>query len=203
MSMPQFATGNAKLTAADLFSLEQYTAARNELRAQAVAHKNKRRLALGDHLTLLFEDRITMQYQIQEMLRVEKIFEQTGIEDELGAYNPLIPDGCNFKATMLIEYSDVEQRRVALGKLIGIEDRIFVQIDGHDPVFAIADDDLERSTEEKTSAVHFLRFELDAEMIAALKSGAKLSAGVDHPHYPCQPVIIASAMQESLVNDLA
>jgi hypothetical protein len=144
-----------------------------------------------------------MQYQIQEMLRVEKIFEQAGIEDELGAYNPLIPDGCNFKATMLIEYSDVEERRVALGKLIGIEDRIFVQVAGHDPVFAIADDDLERSTEEKTSAVHFLRFELDAEMIAALKSGAELSAGADHPHYQCERLIFASAMQESLLNDLA
>lgn len=203
MNTAQFSIGNAKLTAADLFSLEQYTAARYQLRSQAVAHKNKRRLELGDHLTLLFEDRITMQYQVQEMLRIEKIFERAGIEDELGAYNPLIPDGNNFKATMFIEYPDIEQRQLQLKKLVGIEDRVFVQVAGHEPVFAIADDDMERSTDEKTSAVHFLRFELSAAMIAALKSGAALSAGVDHPHYPQPGVPLDGDLLGSLLGDLA
>jgi hypothetical protein len=203
MTMPEFFVGNARLKAADLFSLEQYAAARVDLRRQAVAHRNARRLALGDNLILSFEDRITMQYQIQEMLRIERIFETAGIEDELGVYNPLIPDGSNFKATMLIEFPDVEQRRQELQKLVGIEDRVWMQVDGHDPVFAIADEDLQRSTEEKTSAVHFLRFELSPAMISDLKSGKTLSAGVDHPHYRFDVTPLEAGLSESLLNDLA
>jgi len=164
-------------------------------------HKQHRRLTLGEHVTLIFEDRLTMQYQIQEMLRIERIFEEQGILEELNAYNALIPDGSNWKATMMIEYQDEAERRVALQRLVGIEDRIWVQIGDSGPVSAIADEDIERSTETKTSSVHFLRFELPAEMVASLKSGASLKAGVSHENYS-HAIAVGEAMRESLIADL-
>ncbi|MGH8678353.1 MAG: DUF3501 family protein, partial [Burkholderiales bacterium] len=159
-------------------SLEQYAKARRQFRAQVVAHKKNRSVALGDHVTLLFEDELTMRYQIQEMLRAERIFEEEGIRDELDAYNPLIPTGSNWKATMLIEYPEIAERQEALQKLIGIEDQIYVQVDGQPKVYAVADEDLERETDQKTSAVHFLRFELDDALKRALKLGRSLHVGV-------------------------
>lgn len=166
-----------------LMSLEQYARERPQFRARVIAHKRERTLHLGEHVTLLFEDELTVRYQVQEMLRIERTFEEAGILDELGAYNPLIPDGSNFKATMLIEYPDEQQRTQNLARLIGIEDTVWMQVDGFPPVSAIADEDLERENAVKTSAVHFLRFELTAEMKRALVEGAALSVGVDHPHY--------------------
>lgn len=192
----------AKVTRDSLMTLEAYARARADLRAQVLEHKKDRKVPLGAHVTLLFEDEQTVRYQIQEMLRIERIFEDEGIQHELDAYNPLIPDGTNLKATMLIEYEDVEQRRRELARLVGIEDRVWVRVEGHDKVFAIADEDLERSTEDKTSAVHFLRFELDATMIAALKGGAALAVGVDHEHYPAQAEPLPDAVRDSLAADL-
>ncbi|HNE02336.1 MAG TPA: DUF3501 family protein, partial [Plasticicumulans sp.] len=165
------------LTRADLLSLERYAVERPAFRARVIAHKKRRQLALGAHLTLCFEDRLTIQYQVQEMLRIERIFEPGGIDDELAAYNPLIPDGCNWKATLLLEYPDVDERRAALAVLVGIETRVWFEVAGHARVFAIADEDLERSRADKTWSVHFLRFELDAPMVGALRTGAALSAG--------------------------
>lgn len=173
----------SNITRADLFSLEEYEDKRNEFRANVMAHKKNRRVELGSHVILHFEDRLLMHYQIQEMLRVEKIFDARGIEEELNAYNPLIPDGTNFKATMMIQYTDVNERKIMLSKLTGIENQIWVQVEGYDKVYAIADEDMERASEEKTSAVHFLRFELMPEMIISFKSGANLAAGVEHEHY--------------------
>jgi hypothetical protein len=172
-----------KLTPADLLPLERYHQERPRLRAELLAHKRHRQAPLGPHLTLYFEDRLTMRYQIQEMLRAERIFESEAIAEELAAYNPLIPDGTNLKATMMLEYTDVDQRRVALEQLKGIENAVYLEVGSLGRVFAHADEDLERSDETKTSAVHFLRFELDAAMRNALKNGALLVLGVDHEHY--------------------
>jgi hypothetical protein len=191
------------ITAESLMSLEQYAKGRKEFRQRVLAHKKDRTVQLGEHVTLVFEDELTMRYQIQEMLRVERIFEEAGIRDEIDAYNPLVPDGSNWKATMLIEYPDIEERRVALGKLIGVEDRVWVKVEGQPRVYAIADEDLDRENDDKTSAVHFLRFELSAPMRQALKSGAQLSMGVDHPNYSATQDKAGDATARSLLKDLA
>lgn len=189
------------LTHADLFSLEQYARARPEFRAKVMAHKKNRYVALGPNATLYFEDRLTMQYQVQEMLRLERMFEPELIQDELDVYNPLIPDGTNWKATFMVEYSDPEERKVQLGKMIGIEKAVWAQVADFARVTPIANEDLDRETEEKTSSVHFLRFELTAPMIAALKSGAALTMGIDHPAY--QAMVTPSAVvRASLIADL-
>jgi len=186
-----------------LLTLEAYAKSRAEFRAKVLAHKKLRTVHLGEHLTLLFEDELTIRYQVQEMLRVEKTFEEAGIQDELDAYNPLVPDGRNWKATLLIEYEDVEARRAALSRLKGIEDRVWVQAHGKERVFAIADEDLERENDTKTSSVHFLRFELDDATIAALKHGAALAIGADHPAYTTELSPVPDAVRRSLVADLA
>ena len=186
-----------------LMTLEVYAKARPAFRARVLEHKKARTVHLGEHITLIFEDELTLRYQIQEMLRIEKAFEEEAIQDELDVYNPLVPDGGNFKATMLIEYEDVEERRLALMALKGVEDRVFVGVSDFAKVWAIADEDLPRENEVKTSAVHFLRFELIAEMAAALKRGAALSIGVDHPAYQAQIDAVDSATRQSLVADLA
>jgi len=191
-----------KLTRQDLMSLEQYAAQRPEFRKKIIFHKKNRQVCVSDHTTLYFEDRLTVQYQIQEMLRIERIFEADGIQEELDAYNPLIPDGSNFKATFMIEYENENERRQALQKLMGIEDRVWVQVSDFDKVWAIADEDLNRENEVKTSAVHFLRFELNDSMIAALKSGADLHIGIDHPQCVCSVTPVAKSIRDSLVNDL-
>jgi hypothetical protein len=191
-----------KLSRDKLMTLESYTKSRNAIRAEVMAHKKNRNVALGDHVTLIFEDEMTIRYQVQEMLRAEKIFEEAGIQDELDAYNPLIPDGSNWKATMLIEYEDINERRRMLTLLLGVEDRVWVKVAGFDRVFAIADEDLERATEQKTSAVHFLRFELTAEMSRALRQGAGLSMGVDHPTYHTTLDPVPPAVRASLLEDL-
>ena len=192
----------SKLTREDLYSLEDYSAMRDEYRKKIMAHKENRRLELGENLMLSFEDKLVMQYQVQEMLKAEKVFEADGIEEELAAYNPLIPDGTNWKATMLIQYPDVEERQLQLSRLIGIEDLIWVQVDNFKKVYAIADEDMERDNAEKTSAVHFMRFELDSEMIAAVKSGAEISAGVEHENYTQIVSPVASNLRDSLAGDL-
>jgi hypothetical protein len=192
-----------KITRDSLMTLEAYAKSRKEFRAKVLEHKKPRAVHLGEHVTLLFEDELTIRYQIQEMLRIEKTFEESGIQDELEAYNPLIPDGRNFKATMLIEYEDIEERRVALSRMKGIEDRVWVQVEGCAKVFAIADEDLERENEQKTSSVHFLRFELTKEMVEALKYGVALSIGVDHPAYRASLEPVAPATRAALVKDLA
>lgn len=166
-----------------LLTLEAYAKARAAIRADIIAHKKRRMVTLGTHVSLLFEDEKTLRYQVQEMLRIEKIFEEEGIEAELAVYNALVPDGSNFKATMLIEYQDEHERRAALATLIGIEDSIFIQVEGQARVYAIADEDLARENAEKTSAVHFVRFELNAPMKDALKGGAQMMAGCEHANY--------------------
>jgi len=191
-----------KLTRDDLYSLEQYSEIRDEFRHQVLAHKRNRRVELGTNAALYFEDRLTMQYQIQEMLRIERIFEAAGINDELEAYNPLIPDGSNWKATFMVEFPDVEERRAMLSQLLRIEDKVYVQIDGFDRVYAIADEDLERSDDEKTSAVHFMRFELSAEEVEALKSGATMGAGIDHDNYRVEISPLPENIRQSLLADL-
>ena len=191
-----------KLTRDDLYSLEKYAEVRPEFRASVIEHKKCRKVHLGPSATLYFEDRQTIQYQIQEMLRVERIFEAAGIEDELAAYNPLIPDGSNWKATFMIEETDVEKRRELLAGMIGIEDRVWVRVNGQDAVYAIADEDLERETQEKTSSVHFLRFELSAGMVAALREGAALSMGIDHASYNHRLEPLDSNIRDALVADL-
>lgn len=185
-----------------LLSLEAYARERNAFRARVIEHKKHRSVALGEHVTLLFEDELTIRYQIQEMLRIERTFEEAGIQDELDVYGPLVPDGSNLKATMMIEYPDVAERQRALARLRGIEDRVWVQAEGCARVTAVADEDLERATEEKTSAVHFLRFELDAEMRKALQHDAGLTIGVDHPQYQAA-VEAAPAVRAALAADLA
>jgi hypothetical protein len=190
------------ITAQSLMSLEQYAKSRKEFRERVLAHKKNRTVQLGDHITLVFEDELTMRYQIQEMLRVERIFEEEGIRDELDAYNPLVPDGSNWKATMLIEYPDLEERRMALAKLIGVEDRVWVKIEGQPRIFAVADEDLDRENDDKTSAVHFLRFELSAPMKQALRGGAALSMGVDHPNYSATIDKAGAQTAHSLLKDL-
>jgi len=194
---------NPKITRESLMSLEAYAKARKDFRAQVLAHKKARSVHLGDHLTLLFEDELTIRYQVQEMLRIEKTFEEAGIQDELDAYNPLVPDGQNWKATMLIEYDDVEQRRRALAQLVGIEDRLWVQVSGFPRVYAIADEDLERETEDKTSSVHFVRFEFSPEMVSALKGGSAVTVGVDHPQYTFTSPPLPEETRKSLIADLA
>ena len=191
-----------KLTRKDLYSLEQYADIRDEFRNQVMAHKRNRRVELGTNAALYFEDRLTMQYQIQEMLRIERIFEAAGINDELEAYNPLIPDGSNWKATFMVEFPDVEERRAMLGQLVDIEHKVFIQVENFDRVFAIADEDLERSDDKKTSAVHFMRFELSKDEVDALKSGASLAAGIDHDNYQVEISPLPENVRQSLLGDL-
>jgi len=191
-----------KIARESLLSLEAYARQRKEFRAKVIAHKKDRTVHLGAHVTLVFEDELTMRYQVQEMLRIERTFEEPGIQEELDAYNPLIPDGGNFKATMMIEYADEEERRHALTKLKGIEDRVWVQVEGCARVYAIADEDLERENAEKTSAVHFLRFELGKEMAQALKYGVGLAMGVDHANYQAELTAVAASVRASLTRDL-
>jgi hypothetical protein len=197
------ATPGAKLRPEDLYSLEQYAKQRPQFRPQVIAHKRQRTLQCGPNATWCFEDRLTVQYQVQEMLRIERIFEAEGIADELEAYNPLIPDGSNWKATLLIEFPEVDERRVALARMKGIEDRCWVQVAGHERVFAIADEDLERENDEKTSSVHFLRFELTPPMVAAAKGGVAVSIGMDHDAYRHTIEPLPAAAREALVRDLA
>jgi hypothetical protein len=191
-----------KLAVSDLMSLERYSRERPDFRTQVIAHKRNRQLNVGPNTMWLFEDRLTVQYQVQEMLRTERIFEAEGIAEELSAYNPLIPDGSNWKVTFLIEYTDPEVRRVQLERLKGIEDRCWVQVSGFERVFAIADEDLERENDVKTSAVHFLRFEIVPAMVGALKGGAALSVGIDHPHYQHQISPAAENVRTALIADL-
>ncbi len=190
------------LTPEDLYSLEQYDRMRDEFRRRLMAHRAARRLALGEHVTLHFEDRLSIQYQVQEMLRAERIFEAAGIQEELDAYNPLIPEGSNWKATMMIEYPDPEERRQALARLIGIERRVWLAVDGGERIHPVADEDLERETEEKTSSVHFLRFELPAAAIRRLREGGPLSAGIDHPEYQVVVEPLEESLRQQLLADL-
>lgn len=191
-----------KLTRDDLLSLEQYAEQRDQLRKDVMQHKRYRRLELGTNATLYFEDRLTMQYQVQEMLRIERIFEQEGIEEELGAYNPLIPDGSNWKATFMIEFTDADERQAMLKQLVGIENHVWMQVGDLDLIRPIADEDLERSDEDKTSAVHFLRFELSSEQVSALRAGATLAAGLDHENYRVELRSVAENVREALIADL-
>ena len=192
-----------RLSRESLMTLEAYAKERKDFRARVIAHKKPRTVHLGEHITLIFEDELTIRYQVQEMLRIEKIFEERGIQDEIEAYTPLIPDGRNLKATMLIEYEDVDERREALAKLKGVEDRTWIRVEGCPRVFAIADEDLERENDVKTSAVHFLRFELTQEMAASLKYGVALAMGVDHPGYSATLDPVAPQSRAALVKDLA
>jgi hypothetical protein len=193
----------SKLTHADLMTLEAYHKARPQIRAQAIEIRKLRTVTLGEHLTLIFENEFLMKYQIQEMLRVEKVFTEEGMQDELDAYNPLIPDGSNFKATMMLEYPNEADRKIALGKLVNIEHKMFVQVEGQARVYAIADEDLERSTEHKTSAVHFLRFELSIDMKKALQAGAQMMVGCDHPEYPMHIEHLPEETLASFLTDLS
>ncbi len=191
----------ANLTREDLYSLEKYAEARNDFRARVMEEKKKRRVAIGAHAALYFENLLTMQYQVQEMLRIERIFEAAGIQEELDVYNPLIPDGANWKATFMVEYSDVEERKAALAKLIGIEEKTYVQVEGFERVYAIANEDLDRATPDKTSSVHFMRFELTPEMCQAVKDGAAIRCGIDHPEYQ-QEVEVSAVVRDSLSQDI-
>lgn len=186
----------------DLYSLEQYARLRPEFRARVIEHKKHRRLPLGEHAALYFEDALTMQYQVQEMLRIERIFEPEGIQDELDVYNALVPDGSNWKATFMIEYGDADERKVALGQLRGVDRAIWVQVADFDKVRPIANEDLDRETPDKTASVHFLRFEFTAPMIAAMKAGASIRAGIDHPACMVETEIVG-AVRESLVGDFS
>lgn len=190
-----------KLTHGDLYSLEEYARLRPEFRARVIEHKKTRRVPLGNHAALYFEDELTMQYQVQEMLRIERIFEARGIEDELDTYNPLIPDGTNWKATFMIEFTDTEARKAALARLIGVERALWIRVEGFDAVRPIANEDLDRETEEKTSAVHFVRFELSDAMVAAVKQGTPVSAGIDHPEYHVE-TRLPPATRDALAGDL-
>jgi len=192
-----------KLARADLMSLEQYAADRPRLRSEVIAHKQLRNVAVGPNITWCFEDRTTIRYQILEMLRAERIFESEGIQAELDAYNPLIPDGSNWKVTLLLEFPDPGERRAALEKLIGVEDRCWVRVSEMQRIFAIADEDLARENDEKTSAVHFLRFELSPSMIEAMKGSGSLSLGVDHDHYRYSRNPLPAAVRDALCRDLA
>jgi hypothetical protein len=191
---------NTPLKRSDLISLELYAEQRNDYRSKVITHKKHRRVGIGPHLFLYFEDRMTIQYQVQEMLRIEKIFESAGIEEELETYNPLIPDGCNLKATAMLEYQDVEVRKQQLALLRGIEELVWIQVEGFDRVFTISNEDLERSNAEKTSAVHFMRFEFQPEMIAALRNGAVLSVGVSHESYSHRTVVSLEAVSALLAD---
>ena len=191
-----------KLRVEDLYSLEEYHRIRPDFRAKVLAHKRDRQLPIGPNATLYFEDQLTMQYQVQEMLRIERIFESEAIEEELSAYNPLIPDGTNLKATFMVEFPDPDDRREALIRMKGVEDRVWLRVGDGEPVHGIADEDLDRSNEEKTSAVHFMRFEFDDAMCSALKSGAPMTAGIDHPAYD-HTIDVPEATRRSLTADLA
>ncbi|TMG74539.1 MAG: DUF3501 family protein [Betaproteobacteria bacterium] len=191
-----------RIDRASLMTLEAYARERPQFRARVMAHKKNRTVQLGEHLTLIFEDELTIRYQVQEMLRVERIFEEEGIREELDAYNPLVPDGRNLKATMMLEYTDPEERQKRLGELLGIEDRAWVRVEAHERVWAVADEDLERENEGKTSSVHFLRFELTESMAQALKNGAGLSIGLDHPRYT-EALQAQPAVRDALAKDLA
>lgn len=191
-----------QITRDSLLTLEAYSLARSDMRKQLMEHKKNRMVQLGEHVTLIFEDEITMRYQIQEILRAEKIFEAADIQGELDAYNPLIPDGSNWKATMMIQYPDESERRKRLAELKNIEDHVWVQIEGHDRVYAIADEDMDRTNENKTSAVHFLRFELSPSMLPTAKSGVAIAMGIDLPAYTAEISDIPSATRASLVSDL-
>ena len=190
-----------KLTRQDLWSLEQYSEEREAFRGQVIAHKKTRQVYLGPHATLYFEDALTMKYQVQEMLRVEKIFNASEIEEELEAYNPLIPDGRNWKATFMIEYADAEERRIALTKMAGIEHQVWVSVGDLERIHAMANEDLERSNDEKTAAVHFMRFELDAASIDAVKAGLPIHMGIEHPELPYQ-ITVEEPVRASLASDL-
>jgi hypothetical protein len=193
----------AQISRDSLLTLEAYARQRKDFRAKVLDHKKNRKLHLGQHVTLIFEDELTIRYQIQEMLRIEKTFEESGIQDELDAYNPLIPDGTNLKATMMIEYDDPAVRKVELARLKGVEDAVYFQVDGHPKVYAIADEDLERENDEKTSSVHFLRFEFSPAMIASFKGGDAVAIGVDHVNYSHRVDEIAPSVQTSLASDFA
>lgn len=201
MDVPNFAQ-SGRLTRSDLYSLEKYAELRPSFRAQVIEHKKNRQVQLGSNARLYFEDRVTIQYQIQEMLRAERIYDASEIEGELEAYNPLVPDGTNWKATFMLEYPDIEERRAALAKLIGVEDVVWVKIGDFDPFYGIADEDLERETEEKTSSVHFLRFDLTQDRVDAVKKGAGIAVGCDHPNYRCE-VVLPQKVRDSLARDLA
>ena len=190
-----------KITPENLMSLEAYTKWRKAHKPEVIAHRKLRSVQLGEHINMQFESETTIRYQIQEMLRIEKVFEEEGILQEIEAYAPLVPDGSNWKATMMIEYTDINERKRELAKLIGVEDRMFVEVEGHGRVYAIADEDLDRETDEKTSAVHFLRFELKPVMCAAVKAGAGVKMGCDHTHYPSHLDIAADSLA-SLAGDL-
>jgi Protein of unknown function (DUF3501) len=194
---------NTKVTPDSLMTLEAYSKARTDFRKRVLEHKKLRTIGLGEHVTLLFEDELTVRYQIQEMLRVEKIFDEEGIQHEIDSYNPLIPDGNNFKATMLIEYTDENIRRRMLTQLKGIERKVFVQVEGAKKVYAIADEDLERENDDKTSAVHFLRFQLDTDMVKSLQYGVALSMGVEHENYVAMLAPLPAAQQQALLKDLS
>lgn len=191
------------LQRSDLWSLEEYSAKRAAFRSEVLAHKQDRRVLLGDHVLLMFEDSQSIKYQIQEMLRIEKIFEAAGIQEELDAYNPLIPDGDNWKCTLMIQYEDVDERKVRLTELVGIEDKIWVQVGDTKKIYPIADEDMARSDDEKTSAVHFVRYQLDGAQVDKAKSGEDITFGVDHLAYPCSDVIANRATHQSLVADLS
>jgi hypothetical protein len=195
--------GKRKLSATDLLPLERYAREREDFRGRVLEHKRHRQIAVGAHMTWCFEDRLTIQYQVQEMLRAERIFEPEGIAEELATYNPLIPDGRNWKVTLLIEFPDPEERRVALARLKGIENRCWVQVADFERVFAVADEDLERENEEKTSSVHFLRFELSEAMIGSLRSGAALAVGIDHPNYSHAVDAVSEPVKRALIADFA
>ncbi len=190
------------LSRADLWSLEEYSELRPGFRQQVLAHKKNRQVALGEHARLYFEDAITIKYQIQEMLRIEKVFEAAGIEEELESYNPLIPDGHNWKATLMVEYPDPAERALRLSQLIGIEDKVWVQVEDCDRVYPIADEDISRQNEVKTSSVHFLRFELTPVMMAALARGAAIFAGVEHPAYTVASICLPAGIRDSLAGDI-
>ena len=192
-----------KITRDSLLSLEAYHKARPEMRKQIIALRRLRTVSLGNHLNLIFENEALMRYQVQEMLRVEKLFEDEPIQDEIDTYNPLIPDGSNFKATMMLEYPNETDRKIALGKLVGIEHHIFIEVEGRPRVYAIADEDLERSTADKTAAVHFLRFELTVDMKKSLKAGAQLKIGCDHKEYPYHVETLSHETLASLLEDLS
>jgi hypothetical protein len=189
-----------QLQRTDLYSLENYAVIRDDFRAEVMQHKKSRFIQLGENLRLIFEDRMTMQYQVQEMLRIEKIFDAKGIAEELDAYNPLIPDGQNLKVIMMIEFSDVDERKSALAKLIGVERKTWLQVEGFDKVYPISNEDLERETDEKTSSVHFMRFEFSEAAINALKKGALMKAGVDHPVYQYE-LTVDESVRNSLLSD--
>jgi len=191
-----------KLSRDDLMSLEEYSEARVAFRSEVMDHKRDRRIDLGTNAALYFEDSLTVRYQVQEMLRIERIFDAAGINEELDAYNPLVPDGSNWKATFMVEFPDEDERRAMLRKLIGVEDRVYVQVDGRERIYAIADEDMERSNEQKTSAVHFLRFELGSADVTLLKNGAVLAAGIDHDSYTVEISPVVESTRHSLLADL-